>query len=173
MLVSHPANSESPLQGSHPEVLSLTSSCFLLSHQLMTLHDPQHLQRCPMPSLRGSLQVWKVDLGLVFGAQELHGLWLATPQSTSLGCSLTEHQLCPYGNGSWHLPAVKCISWCWWWVLSLQCCAGSTNGHHSWYEASLALSSLCRVGCPQRGQLSPQRLWSMSLLPLVPLRGGM
>lgn len=60
-----------------------------------------------MASLRGLLWVWKADLGLVFGAQESHGPWLATSQSTSLGCSFAEHPLCPHGNGPWHLPVVK------------------------------------------------------------------
>lgn len=74
-----------------------------------------------MPSLRGPLWVWKEDLGLAFGAWEPHGLWVASLQSTLLGCSLAEHQLCPHGNRSWHLLAVKWLSWCWRWVLSSQC----------------------------------------------------
>lgn len=135
---------------------------------VLSLYDstgPQHMGGCPVPSLRGSLRVWKADSGLVFGAWEPHELWLAAPQSTSFGCSLAEHQLCPHANGSWHLPAVKWLSWCWWRVLSLQCCACSINDHHSWHGASLAPSSLHRVGCPQRW-------WYLFLLPLVPLRGG-
>lgn len=72
-----------------------------------------------------------------------------------LCCSLADHQLSPHGKGSWHLPALKWLSWCWWWGLSSQRHACSTNDQHSWHGASPAPSSHCQIGCHSVVTLHP------------------